>query len=304
LPNSILGKGWVSYIGGGTFSEASYGTARALRSKSGVKDFAYTEEAEKTQKVNQMLDPLRINKKAMGVLESCDSTEHPESLPVILTFDVTGSNYSNAVIAQKELPTLMARLLKVIPNPQVAVWSNDDYLTSGPSCIQVSDFESDNRIDDSIRATWLIGRGGSNPGESYDLLLYCAARKTKLDSLDKRGKKGYMFLYADEPVFSKVSAKHVEYVFDDHIQADIPIEEIVKEVQAKYHLMFLWPTSGQTEAREQYVKLVGDNNVITVQSPKHLIEVVASEMEKAEATDKEKASTATASGGEFFREES
>lgn len=267
-----------------------------------MKDFAYSEQAALTKQVNQMLDPKRINKKPAMILESCDSAEHPESLPVIITFDVTGSNYQNAVIAQQLLPDLMDRLCKDITNPQIAVWANDDYETSGEACIQVSDFESDNRIDDAIRATWLVSLGGGNDHESYDLLLYCAARKTKLDSLDKRGKKGYMLMYADEPFTSKVSKRQVKDVFGDGIEKDIPIADIIKEVQDKYELFILWPHRGYAHARKQYIELVGADRVLTVQDPHHLIETIASTIISEEEKKKAELAEATSPNSDFYRE--
>ena len=288
-------------MGGGTWSSSTYGSLRASRLASATPDFAHNEKAKFTHEVHESLKPQRIIHKAAKVLESCDSSEHPLSLPVIITFDVTGSNYNNAVVAQQKLPLLMDRLMKDVPNPQVAVWSNDDYNSVGKACIQISDFESDIRIDEAIRNTWLTSRGGGNMGESYDLLLFAAARLTRLDSLDKRGKKGYMFLYADEPVFQQVHANEVNDVFGIHLQADIPIAEIVKEVQAKYHLYFLWPVDGYTNARKQYEALVGKENVINVQDPDMLIETIASELVKAEATDVQNAEAAHEAGEDFYR---
>jgi hypothetical protein len=168
------------------------------------------------------------------------------------------------------------------------VWSNDDYYSVGKNCIQMSEFESDNKIDDSIRNLWLTSQGGSNHGESYDLLLYAAARKTVTDSLEKRGKRGYMFMYADEPIFDEVDRHQVKDVFDDGLQANIPIAEIVAEVMLKWDITVLFPSnSGQTRARSQYVKLFGAQHVVDLSDPENFCDAVAnivSEKEKAGVT--------------------
>ena len=191
-------------------------------------------------------------------------------------FDVTGSNYQNAIIAQKKLPELMDLLSKYISDPQVSVAANDDFLTSRGNCIQVSDFESDNRVDDHIRNIWLIAAGGGNDGESYDLLLYVAARKVVLDSVEKRGKKGYLFLYADEPFFTVVNKDQVKAVFGDILEKSIPIEEIIEEARRNFNVFVVWPQDGYRHAREQYVKLFGEDSVITLQHANLLCELVAS----------------------------
>lgn len=222
------------------------------------------------------LNPARINSKPFGKLESRDSTEHPQSNPVLISFDVTGSNYTRAVVAQQKLPALMDLLQKYLTDPQVAVAANDDFNSVGRSSVQISDFESDNRVDEHIRNIWLTREGGGNDGESYDLILYAAARKVVLDSLERRGKKGYLFLYADEPIFEQVSRAEVENVFGDTLEKDIPIEEIIEEARRNFNVFVLWPEKGYRHAREQYVKLFGEDSVITLQSPELLCELVAS----------------------------
>lgn len=263
-------------MGGGSFDEGSYTSSRAVRRSTGVDDFEYTRNATR---IHESLDPKRILTKPFHLLESRDSVEHPESTPVIISFDVTGSNFANARVAQEKLPELMGKLTCCLSNPQVAVWSNDDTHSIGGNAIQLSDFESDNRIDESIRNLWLTGQGGGNDGESYDLILYAAARKTITDSWEVRHKKGFLFLYADEPFFNKVTANDVKGVFGDPTQRDIPLEEIIAEVKEKWHLYVIWPQNGYKHARAQYVQLFGTECVETLQDPNLLCDKIASMVE-------------------------
>lgn len=261
-------------MGGGSWDSGAYHSSKATRAATKTPDFAYTVSATK---VHSNLDPKRINSKPFGKLEARDSTEHPNSTPVLVAFDVTGSNQDRAVDFQKRLPNLMTLLNKYLADPQVAVAANDDFTVVGDNSIQISDFESDNRVDDHIRNIWLVGAGGGNDGESYDLLLYAAARKMALDSVEKRGKKGYMFMYADEPIFSKVSKAQVLSVFGDKIEKDIPIAEIIEEVCKNFNLFVIWPTSSSyRHSREQYVKLFGEEFVMDSQHPNLLCELIAS----------------------------
>lgn len=260
-------------MGGGHFDDNAYVSSRSARVASGTPDFAYTQHATR---IHETLDPKRILTKPFHLLESRDSVEHPESTPVILSFDVTGSNYQNAQVAQQKLPELMGKLGCCLSNPQVAVWSNDDTHSIGGNAIQLSDFESDNRIDEAIRNFWLTGQGGGNDGESYDLILYAAARKTVADSWDKRHKKGFLFLYADEPFFSQVSANDIRGVFGDPAEQNIPLANIIAEVKEKWHLQVIWPSNGYKHAREQYVTLFGADCVETLQDPNLLCDKVAS----------------------------
>jgi hypothetical protein len=231
---------------------------------------------------------MRINKKPFGVLESRDSKEHPKSTAVLITFDVTGSNSKRAFVAQKKLPDLMEMLNKYLTDPQVAIAANDDFTCVEENCIQISDFESDNRVDDHIRSIWITNEGGGNGGESYDLLLYAAARKMSLDCVEKRGKKGYMFLYADEPMFDKVDRKEVKKVFGDTIEASIPIKKIVEEASEKFLIFLLWPKGGYISAREQFLSLFGPEFVINLQDPNMICEQIVSIVNQYETKNKTK----------------
>lgn len=271
-------------MGHGTFQDNDYQSSRATRAAAGIDDFEYTKHATR---IHELLDPARINKKPAGILESRDSVEHPISTPIILTFDVTGSNIHNAKIAQKRLPELMAKVAASCENPQIAIWANDDVKVQGNNSIQVGEFESDIRIDETIRNIWLTSDGGGNGGESYDLLLYAASRKTVTDSLEKRNKKGYMFLYADELFFTHVSKHAVELVFQDTIEADIPIATMVFEAKKKWNIFVLWPSNGYSEARAQYVTLFGEDNVEDLEGPNMLCEKVASIVAREEGIYKQ-----------------
>lgn len=263
-------------MGSGRWDDDKYTSARASRVKTGVDDFAYSKKAATTKEIHPNLDPKRINKKPFGKLESRDSTEHPQSNAILMCFDVTGSNIDRARDAQKALPGLMTLVGKYLPDPQIAFAANDDIHYVGEAATQISDFESDNRVDEHLRNIWLVGQGGGNDGESYDLLLYAAARKTVTDCFEKRGRKGYMFMYADEPFFQQVNGKEVERIFGDADVGDIPIKKILEEVKERYHLFVIWPQGGYEHARAQYVRLLGEDAVVTLQHPNLICEMIGS----------------------------
>jgi hypothetical protein len=273
-------------MGGGRWDADTYKSLKSARASvarsTGVKgmsvDFAYSAKAigDRSVPVAPELDPLRINKKPFGKLESRDSAEHPESNAVFVTFDVTGSNFSRAVEAQEKLPNLMELLGKYLPDPQVLVAANDDYNVEGMRAAQISDYESDIRIDEHIRKVILVNNGGGNMGESYDLLLYAAARKTILDCFEKRKRKGYLFMYADEPFFDAVKRSEVAVIFGDKLQADIPITDIIDEVKQLYNIFIIWPRGGYIQARNQYLQLFGEECVFELQNPSLICELIAS----------------------------
>lgn len=273
-------------MGGGRFDDSAYHSQAVTRSSQGIDDFAYSNSATR---VHETLDPQRIKNKVFHLLESRDSVEHPISTPVIVCFDVTGSNASNAKVVQSLLPQLLGKLQEVVENPQVAIWANDDFKAygagGGRDCLQMGEFESDNRIDEGIRNIWITNNGGGNGGESYDLALYGAARKTITDSMEKRNKRGLMFIYADEPFRTSVLRNEVSDVFGDVIEADIPIEAMIAEVTQKWDVRVIWPSSGYMGARGQYISLFGQDKVIILEAPNAICDQVQDVLSKSELAE-------------------
>src|SRR5208283_4455488 len=152
-------------MGSGRWDDDVYHSTVTSRSVAGTCTFAYSDDtkASGVTKSHDSLDSLRINKKPFGMLESRDSTEHPNSRAVVVSLDVTGSNISRAAEAQKALPNLMNLLTKYIADPQVAIWANDDPYACEPKvAFQASDFESDNRVETHLTNLFLVGQGGGN----------------------------------------------------------------------------------------------------------------------------------------------
>lgn len=267
-------------MGGGSWDTNTYTSSRSTRASQGVSDFQYSQDNLARRVIHPTLDPARIRTKPFQKLESRDNPDHPESNAVFVMFDVTGSNKQRAIEAQRRLPNLMTILTGTdsrpgyLRDPQILIAANDDFHVEGNMAFQVSDYESDNRIDDSIRNILLVGNGGGNGGESYDLGMYCAARKTILDCFEKRQKKGYFFMYADEPVFD--SKRHIKEIFGDDLERHIPIADLIAELKEMYNVYVLWPVNGYDTAYNQFIQLFGQDSVITLESPHMICEVIGS----------------------------
>jgi hypothetical protein len=271
-------------MGGGSFDSRVYYSAAASRKASGTSDFAYSDEtmrmAREKRKAHETLDATKIIQGVKGVRESRDSADHPETTPVMVFFDVTGSMRGTPPIFQKKLEKLMSTLLlkTVLEHPHVLVGAIGD-VTCDSVPLQVSQFESDNRIDEQLRNIVLEGGGGDGQHESYELALYFASRLTALDSLEKRGKKGYMFIIGDEVSYLNVTRDAVSKVFGISEQSDIPLDTILNEVMEKFDIYFIMP-SGTNHWKKvsimDFWKAKVGQNFLMLENPEAICELIAS----------------------------
>lgn len=224
-------------MGGGSWSSGDWDSFKSTATVDKKTGKAKTrEEIFDRHNMNPAFDP-----KGISVREACDSADHPDSTPVIVALDVTGSMGAIPEALIKDgLGTMAKEILerKPVPDPQLMFMAvGDAYCDEAP--LQATQFESDIRIAEQLKELYLEGGGGGNRDESYHLPWYFAARKTAIDSFDKRGKKGFLFTLGDEGVPPQLTREHVERVFGDNIQADIPTEDLLRMVEERYEVFHL-----------------------------------------------------------------
>jgi hypothetical protein len=198
-----------------------------------------TQQVFSQRQVHPLMSP-----KGVKYRESRDSPDHPDTTSIVFALDVSGS--MGAIpdqIARRELPTFMKALLDAqVPDPQVLFMAFQDCAdTRSNAPLQVGQFESTAElIDQWLTWTWIMGSGASQY-ESYDLALYFAAHHTRLDSLEKRGKKGYLFMTGDETCYPELSSAWVREYIGDELPADVPLAQVVADVKHTYHPFYLVP---------------------------------------------------------------
>lgn len=165
---------------------------------------------------NRHLDPLMdIRKKSFR--ESRDGEEHPDSYPVIIALDVTGSmGHIPESLIKGVFPEIMKKIIDSgIPHPQVCFLGIGDHeWDSAP--LQVGEFEtSDELMEKWLTKTYIEGGGGGNSGESYLLAWYFASRHTSCDAFEKRGKKGTLITIGDEPTLKSIDSEDIQRIFKE-----------------------------------------------------------------------------------------
>ena len=267
-------------MGGTAWSDAHYRSRAAHLRASGRSAFGYDEDirtGKAVAGVHAKLDPSRMKNHCR---ESRDSDAHPASNAVAVLFDVTGSMQRVPRILQKTLCTLMGLCLRkgYLDDPAILVGAVGD-ATCDRAPLQVGQFESGNEIEDDLNRLFLEGGGGGQQTESYELALYFLARKTAMDCLEKRGKKGYAFLIGDEMPYRCVKSKEVRRVFGDVLQADIPLRDILEEARQKFEVYFILPnlTSYYHDKKiwRCWQSLLGQN-AMKLEDPAGISELIAS----------------------------
>lgn len=251
-------------MGSGSWTTQSYknyssSVGRTLN-MDGVIDGAYT--AQEMFRQNHCAEEL----KPFNVMRECrDSEEHPNTFPVILGLDVTGSMGTSAVEVAKKLNVIMTNLYKTCKDIEFMVIGIGD-LVYDISPIQISQFESDIRIAEQLDKIWFEGHGGGNDYESYTEAWYMGINHTKLDCLN-RGKKGLIITMGDEFINPYLPKDKLIKFTGDELQGDIETTDLYRKTIEKfnvYHLVVSHGAYSENRAEDNYnsfADVIGANNV-------------------------------------------
>lgn len=220
-----------------------------------------------------------MNPKGVKVRESRDADDHPSSRGIVFALDVTGSMGAIPhLLATRLLPDFMKIILGCgVVDPQVLFMAVGD-ATSDRAPLQVGQFESTAELMDQwLTWSYLEGGGGGSGEESYELALYFLALHTEMDCWVKRKKRGYLFISGDEKPYPVLSRHVVENVIGDRLDEDLPVAEVLAEVQKTYIPFFIIPDPDRRDSQgceRAWRDLIGDH-VICMSSPKDICFVTA-----------------------------
>lgn len=181
-------------MGGGTYS------AKAFENYAVTNGYTYDHTTHRVSghryKQNHLKDFLNAKGK---IRECCNSDEHPNTVPVILALDVTGSMGSACDECAASVSALMKDLYEQFKDIEVCVMGVGDF-ECDDAPLQVSQFESDIRVAEQMDMVYLEKGGGGNGYESYTAPWWYGLYRTKLDAFDKQGRKGIIITMGDEPL--------------------------------------------------------------------------------------------------------
>lgn len=198
--------------------------------------------------------------------EARDSEAHPNSTPIILALDVTGSmGQIPHELIKDGLPTMMSSLIQNgVPDAALMFCAVGDHECDHYP-LQVAQFESgDEELDMWLTRTYLEGGGGGNAGESYPLAWYFAAFHTQTDAWDKRKQKGFLFTIGDEPYLKNFPMSSVKSIMGKTAvgQKTYTAEELLAAAQERYNVFHIFVEHRNYKVTQDWKNLLGQNLII------------------------------------------
>lgn len=244
-------------MGGTSYSSSD----RTLRSASmgyysKSRDDIFTQN--KKREIHAEMDPNGVT-----IREARDSEAHPNSIPIIIGLDVTGSmGHIPHELIKDGLPNIMSGIIQNgIPDPQVLFLSIGDH-ECDRAPLQISQFESgDAELDMWLTRTWIEGNGGGNGGESYSLAHYFAANHTVTDSFEKRGKKGFLFTIGDEPNLKNYPSRAMAEIMGNGDIKTFTDREMLEKAQEKWEVFHIIPAKETRGCVAYWKDLLGQNAI-------------------------------------------
>ena len=243
-----------------------------------------TKDIYRRSSIDETLDPLKFR-----IRESVDGPDNPESTPLILGLDVTGSmDPVLDSIARKGLKTICEEIYnrKPITNPHICALGIGD-VECDISPFQATQFEADIRIFEQLEKIWLEGHGGGNDHESYILAWYFAIYRVKSDSFAKRGKKGFIFTIGDEEITPAISAENIKKHMGDAQARNFSAEELFTLACAEWNIYHIIIKEGNhasryfNDVKKSWENIIGVQRTIPLDDHTKAGEVIVSVLELA-----------------------
>ena len=222
-------------MGSGSWTRSSFESYSASKGRSTINGKVVGDYSSQDMFVSRAVAPeLNPN----NVMRECvDSKEHPNTIPVIIGLDVTGSMGAGGVEVAKSISKIIEDLYTKYKDIEFMIMVIGD-LSYDKGAIQISQFESDIRIADQLDKIWFEHGGGGNGFESYTAAWYMGLYHTKLDCW-KRGNKGIIITTGDEPLNPYLPMRPLHNLTGDSLEADIDTKDLYNAVTDKFDVFHI-----------------------------------------------------------------
>lgn len=261
-------------MGYGGFDPVASSTRAAFRASTGTSAFIHSTAVKSgtvKKALHNSLDPNIKNFR-----ECRDSVDNPESIPIAIFVDETGSMSSLPPLILAELGKAVSVIqASGVKHPSILFGAIGDAANNEQAPLQVGEFEaSDELCEQHLANIYLEGNGGGNDGESYDLAMWFVANAVKTDHWEKRGRKGFMFIIGDEPVFPVTKADWLTKYVGQVEASDVDIKTTASKLQEQWEVWYLNPHPGYNTG-STWKSILPAERVVNVPDYKDLLSLIA-----------------------------
>ncbi len=237
--------------------------------------------------------PRRFDPARIAVRESRDGPDNAAATPIVLASDVTGSmGEVAAMLMRDKLGVLVAEILarRPVSDPHIMAMAVGD-ATCDRAPLQATEFEADIRLADQMRELFIEGGGGGNHGESYALPWLFCGLKTAADAWEKRGRKGYLFSFGDEPILPVVTRGQALTFLGLDLRRDLSAAECLALAGRRYEVFHVLLREGYAASRSGFATALASwspllgRRLLVLDDTRKLAELVVSAIEVAEGAD-------------------
>lgn len=238
-----------------------------------------------TGKVDPLVDVMggqkRVSRNAFAQIDGKPVLTRGVSLPVLTAFDGTGSMGGNVAKAFEAIGRLFTVLqpLSSRVNVQIAssVWQDVcDWEDYGYPTIQVSQFESDERVAEQMRLL-LPAKAGGDTTEDYQLGLLYTLRQVETDWQEYYGLKPYLIVVADEVGRDEIRPSTAKKHLGIELQSTVTTVEVCRQLLRSWQVFYLNVGGGDgspsSRVTSWWSRLLGPGRVIEV--PNRSLEFLA-----------------------------
>ena len=222
-------------MGYGAFTASSYASYSTANSKvyNTITGRIDSGQVWKAVDIDPLLDPKKFK-----IRECVNSDEHPNTIPIILGLDVTGSMGRGCQETAEALGVIMTNLYEKFKDIEFCIMGIGD-LAYDDAPIQMSQYESDVRIAEALDKLYMEHGGGGNGYESYTAAWYMGLKRTKLDCFDKQNRKGIIITMGDEPLNPYLPKKDLNKAINGSEQANIETNKLFNEASEKFDIFHI-----------------------------------------------------------------
>jgi len=259
-------------------SSYSYSNASSSRESRGI--YTNTVAQNFTQTVEKKAHQSMLSQGAL-LREARDSEVHPNSFPIIIGLDLTGSMLDIPQnLIQTGLPKMVSNMIQGgVQSPAILFLGVGDHEWDKYP-LQIGQFESgDEELDLWLSRTYLEGGGGANKGESYSLAHYYAATHCSTDSFEKRGIKGVLITIGDEPNLDAYPARVINEIMGPIQAKGYTSKELLEMAKKEWLVFHINPRGGdpinQWRATKQYWTNLLDQNYIETEDYRKIPDIIS-----------------------------